>query len=344
MIHHGLALTFALFVATLLAGGCNATNPVSAPAAFEPPPDYPPPEGMVWIPGGTFIMGSDDGPEDEQPAHEVTIDGFWMDRYEVTNAEFAKFVAATGYVTSAEKPLPPGPYGEVRPEANVPGSLVFVPPSPDQVGDNPFREDPLTWWKYVPGACWKHPEGPGSDINGRENHPVVHISWEDAVAYCRWAGKRLPTEAEWERAARGGLERQTYCWGNELRPNATIQANTWQGQFPKQNTLEDGYLRTSPVGTFPPNGFGLYDMSGNVWEWCHDWYDPGYYHISPKKNPKGPPSSPGSANVPLPTRVRRGGSYLCADNYCRRYLPAARDSNAPVDSASHTGFRCVKDK
>jgi formylglycine-generating enzyme required for sulfatase activity len=330
----------------MLALGCQPTSSPSTSALDpgEPKPEYAAPDGMVWIPGGTFWMGSDDGAPDERPRHKVKVNGFWMDKCEVSNAQLARFVEATGYVTNAERPLEGIELNEAASRENVPGSFVFVMPKADEIKGSALGSDPMTWWKFVPGASWKHPEGPGSDIKGKENHPVVHISWHDAVAYCKWAKKRLPTEAEWEFAARGGLDRKTYCWGDEDRPDGKPMANTWQGEFPITNTKEDGYLTTAPVGSFPPNGFGLYDMAGNAWEWCADWYDPGYYYISPSTNPKGPPKSPGSAMTTLPSRVRRGGSFLCAENYCRRYLPSARDSNPPSDSACHTGFRCVLDR
>jgi len=336
-----LKTLLALLIVTMLIVGCRGSSDATPP---EPAPDYPAPDGMVWIGGGTFHMGGDEGADDNRPIHPVTITGFWMDRHEVTNALFAKFVAATGYVTSAEKPLPTAMLdGELQAKDNVPGSVVFMKPDAAEAIDDPLQESPQRWWKFVPGASWRHPLGPDSDLKGLENHPVVHVSWHDAAAYCRWAGKRLPTEAEWEYAARGGLDRKRYCWGDDSLPGRAM-ANVWQGHFPSENSLADGFLRTAPVGSFPANGYGLFDASGNAWEWCADWYDLGYYHISPKMNPQGPASSPGTPVNPTPARVRRGGSFLCAENYCRRYLPSARDSNPPVDSASHTGFRSVKDR
>src|SRR3954468_15926511 len=230
---------------------------------------------MVWIPGGTFLMGSDDFYPEERPAHRVTVDGFWMDEHSVTNAEFRRFVKAIGYITVAERPPGPGDYPGVDPTMLVPGSLVFRrPPNPVSLKiQNAYR----TWWIYVPGACWKHPEGPGSSIGGRERHPVVHVAYEDAEAYAAWAGKALPSEAEWEFAARGGLEGATYVWGDEFAPKGRMMANTWQGEFPWQNLKADGYEGTSPVGSFPPNGYGLYDMAGNVWQWTSDFF--AGYHI-----------------------------------------------------------------
>lgn len=297
----------------------------------------PAPEGMVWIPAGRFMMGADDGPADERPRHPVELDGFWIDRTEVTNAQFAAFVDATGYKTVSERVPDAKLYPGAKPELLVPGSAVFVAP----MGEVDLNGPPV-WWRFVPGANWRHPEGPGSTITGREDHPVVQIAWEDAQAYARWAGKRLPTEAEWEYAARGGLDGQKYCWGNELSPGNRCMANTWQGRFPDENNALDGFLTTASVGSFPANGFGLVDMSGNVWEWCADWYGADYYRVSPLKNPKGPLDGDIAVDSPQSQRVRRGGSFLCAENYCRRYLPSARDKNPPDSSANHTGFRCVK--
>jgi formylglycine-generating enzyme len=305
----------------------------------------PAPEGMVWIPGGAFWMGSDDGQPDEHPRHRVGVAGFWMDKTEVTNAQFARFVEATGYKTVAERVPDPKdlPDFEIPPEGLKPFSAVFIPPKEPVSLQGPWEEGHPPWWEAVFGADWRHPEGPGTNIDGKENHPVVHIAWEDAVAYAKWAGKRLPTEAEWEFAARGGLDGAEFCWGDDP-PGADgkWQANIWQGDFPIQNSKEDGYERTAPVGSFPPNGFGLFDMSGNVWEWCADWYRHDYYYHSPRDNPKGPekgdPDQYGKAE-----RVRRGGSFLCCDQYCRRYVPSARDKNPPDNPACHTGFRCVKD-
>ena len=256
---------------------CRQATLAAAPLADSVDSKPGAPAGMVWIPGGEFAMGTNDlrSLPNESPAHQVKVEGFWLDIHDVTNAEFTKFVEAAGYVTTAErkldweelkKQLPPG---TPRPADSVlvPGSLVFTPTT------QPVPLDDLSaWWRWVPGACWRHPEGPGSDVTGRENHSVVRVSWDDAVAYARWAGKRLPTEAEWEFAARGGLEGKRYVWGDEFQPNGKYMANTWQGQFPVTNTADDGFAGTSPVGSFPPNGYGLYDMAGNVWQWCSDWY------------------------------------------------------------------------
>lgn len=293
--------------------------------------------GMVWLPGGTFWMGSEDGRHDELPLHQVTVDGFWMDRTEVSNDQFEKFVRATGYVTIAERQPDPKDYPGADPKLLVPGSVVFTPPK-----EAVPLDDATAWWRYVPGANWRHPEGPESSIVGRGNYPVVQVSWDDAMAYAKWAGKRLPTEAEWEYASRGGLDRQPYVWGKDKVPGGKWQANIWQGNFPNENTGEDGFKGLAPVASFPPNGFGLYDMAGNVWEWCADWYRPDYYAHSPAKNPKGPddsfdPDEPGAQK-----RVQRGGSYLCSDSYCSGYRPSARMKCTPDTGLSHSGFRCVK--
>jgi formylglycine-generating enzyme required for sulfatase activity len=304
---------------------------------------------MVWVGGGTFFMGiaKEQLPKglavpdlfaDAMPVHKVTLDGFWMDKTEVTNEQFARFVQATGYQTVAERKPDPRDFPGV-PANKVPKeplSVVFEMPKGKDV-------EPLSWWKMVPGASWKHPEGPGSDLKGRDKHPVVHVAWEDAVAYARWAGKRLPTEAEWEYAARGGLDRKLYCWGNELKPNGKWMCNVWQGKFPYENTAEDGFAGMAPVASFPANGYGLCDMAGNAWEWVADYYRPDYYEDSPGKNPQGPKESYDPYEPGIPKRVVRGGSFLCADNYCMRYLPAARGKADPRSTANHTGFRCVKD-
>ena len=317
-------------------------------AAVEPPGVKP--AGMAWIPGGEFTMGTDDpeGPPTERPAHKVRVDGFWMDITEVSNAQFRAFVDATHYLTTAEKPvdweslkkeLPPGT-PKPSEERLAPGSLVFTEP-----GRAVPLDDPANWWRWVAGANWRHPEGPGSSIEGKDDHPVVHVSWEDAAAYARWAGKRLPTEAEWEFAARGGLEGRKYAWGDEFEPSGKPMANTWQGPFPEKNTLADGFLRTAPGKTFPPNGYGLFDMVGNVWEWCGDWYRPDAYRLIPAgetpRNPGGPESALDPADPYQPKRVTRGGSFLCSANYCTNYRPAARRGTAVDSGMSHLGFRCV---
>jgi formylglycine-generating enzyme len=324
----------------------TGTSPSAKSAAAvsinQTPPPGPAPDGMVWVPGGTFWMGCDDCEmPDAAPAHLVTVDGFWMDRTPVTNAEFAKFVKATGYATIAERKPDPKDFPGAPPENLVAGCAVFSPPTDDIPLDNPYA-----WWRYVPGANWKHPEGPGSSIAGREDHPAVHIAWDDAVAYAKWAGKRLPTEAEFEFAARGGLDRNRYAWGNELKPSGKWAANIWQGRFPSQNTNEDGYPRTAPVTAFAKNGFDLYDMGGNVWQWCSDWYRPDYFAQQAGQgtahNPQGPADSFDPQEPGIPKRVQKSGSFLCSDRYCSRYLVGSRGKGASDSGSSNTGFRCVK--
>ena len=310
-------------------------------------PGTPPAKNMRWIPGGTFLMGSDlaDYPE-ENPAHQVSVAGFWMDRQPVTVFEFRRFVQATGYVTVAEQPLDPAYYPDIDPAALVAGSLVF-----HRTAGPTDLSSIHHWWSYVPGADWMHPEGPGSTIRGRELHPVVHVAWDDIAAYAAWAGKELPSEAEWEFAARGGLEGATYNWGEEFAPGGRLMANTWQGEFPWQNLKTDGYEGTSPVGSFRPNGYGLVDMAGNVWEWTADFYT--HRHPDEPMNgccvPTNPrvmspdrsfdASDPGAAHIPR--RVIKGGSHLCAPNYCWRYRPAARQAQMVETAMAHIGFRCV---
>jgi formylglycine-generating enzyme len=308
-------------------------------------PGAAPGADMVWIPGGTFLMGSDQFYPEEAPPHRVTVDGFWMDRTPVTNASFQRFVADTGHVTFAEIAPDAADYPGALPEMLHPGSLVFVKPK----GPVDLRNIG-NWWKFVLGADWRHPRGPNSIVTGREDHPVVHVALVDAEAYARWAGKALPTEAEWEFAARGGLDGAAYAWGDERDPNGAPMANYWQGEFPWQNLKTDGYEGTSPVGAFPPNGYGLVDMTGNVWEWTTDWYTPRHPDEAPKaccipKNPRGgaerESADPHMPDIPIPRKVIKGGSHLCAPNYCVRYRPAARFPE-PVDTSTcHLGFRCV---
>jgi sulfatase modifying factor 1 len=305
-------------------------------AGANRPPSGPAPEGMVWVPGGAFWMGGDDGSmADAGPVHELKISGFWMDRTEVTNRQFGEFVKATNYQTIAERKPDAQDYPGAPVEKLVPGSIVFTPPA-----GRVSLDDPSIWWRYVPGANWRHPSGPDSTILGKDDHPVVQVCWYDALAYASWARKRLPTEAEWEYASRGGLARARYVWGDLVLPGGKWQANVWEGRFPDQNTADDGFTHTAPAGKFAPNGFGLFDMAGNVWEWCSDWYRPGY-EKNPRENPTGPPSSfdPDEPNVAK--RVQRGGSFLCSDLYCTRYLPGARGKGAPDSAANHIGFRCV---
>lgn len=303
---------------------------------------------MIKIPGGRFLMGSDNFYPEEKPVHEVTVDGFWMDKYEVTNEQYEKFVKDTGYVTVAERPLDPAEYPTVDPKLLVPGALVF------QKSRGPVNlNDYHNWWKWVPGTCWNHPKGPESTIENRMQYPVVHIAYEDAEAYANWIGKELPSEAEWEFAARGGLEGMHFTWGNfDLQMN-TPMANTWQGEFPYQNLLIDEYEGSSPVGSFPPNGYGLFDMAGNVWEWTSDWY---VAHLdesanefksccTPAVNPRV--TSPAGSydvrqpQIKIPRKVVKGGSHLCAPNYCLRYRPAARQPQMIDTGMSHIGFRCI---
>jgi formylglycine-generating enzyme len=299
--------------------------------------------GMKWIPGGEFWMGTaDDNMPDARPWHRVYVDSFWMDETEVTNEQFDQFVKAAGYVTVAERKPRPEDYPGAPPQNLVAGSVVFSQPDHAVALNNHFQ-----WWSYVPGANWRHPEGPGSDIKNRMNHPVVHVAYEDAVAYCNWAGDRLPTEAEFEFASRGGLDRKRYVWGDEFMPGGKYMANTFQGHFPDRNAGEDGYLGTAPVGSFPANGYGLFDMAGNVWEWTSDWYRPDYYQILAASgetaiNPKGPADSFDPSEPGVPKRVQRGGSFLCTDQYCARYVAGGRGKGAPDTGTNHLGFRCVR--
>ncbi|MGO4333150.1 formylglycine-generating enzyme family protein [Cupriavidus sp. 2TAF22] len=338
-------------------GGTDAARPVGVQAGDG----VHGPAGMVHVPGGEFLMGSDHklAQPNERPAHKVRVHGFWMDQHHVTNAEFRKFVQATGYVTTAEKPpdwetlrvqLPPG---TPRPpdSAMVAGGMVFV----GTAGPVPLQ-DYSRWWRYVPGADWRHPGGPDSSIAGKDDHPVVQVSYEDAQAYAKWAGKRLPTEAEWEFAARGGLEQATYGWGDQFAPDGKQMANVWQGQqaqpFPVVSAKAGGALGTSAAGTFPPNGYGLSDMTGNAWQWVADWYRADQFEREAVArrtidSPAGPAQSwdPADPGVPVtaPKRVTRGGSFLCNEDYCLSYRPSARRGTDPYNSMSHLGFRLVMD-
>ena len=309
--------------------------------------------GMAWIPGGEFLMGGGDGEArpDEEPVHRVRLHGFWIDRTEVTNAQFRRFVDATHYVTTAErapvladimKQLPPGT-PPPSPDKLVASSLVF-----HTTGQPVDVSDVAQWWTWVKGADWKHPEGPGTSIQGKDDYPVVQVSWDDAVAYAKWAGQRLPTEAEWEYAARGGLAGKTYAWGDApLHAGQVWHANTWQGVFPVSDEGEDGFVGLAPVRSFPPNGYGLYDMAGNVWHWVADWYRPDTYAEEAKSavtdNPAGPDSSFDPQEPDAPKRVMRGGSFLCNASYCSGYRVGARMKSTPDTSTNHVGFRCVSD-
>lgn len=300
--------------------------------------------GMVHVPSGVFRMGSDRHYPEEAPVRRVQVDAFWMDAAPVTNAQFRRFVEATGYVTFCERAPDPAQYPGADPSLLTAGSAVFVP-APRGVG----LHDHYQWWRFMPGADWQHPQGPSSNLDGLDAHPVVHVAWADVEAYAAWAGKHLPTEAEFEWAARGGGDDTTYAWGNELAPGGRHMANTWQGDFPSENLLEDGFAGTSPVGAFPANGYGLHDLIGNVWEWTADWF--GGRHPSdahkPCCIPKNPRGAPRDASLDpadpagIPRKVMKGGSHLCAPNYCERYRPAARMAQAIDTSTSHLGFRCV---
>ena len=310
----------------------------------EAPSRAPYPD-MVWFPGGTFRMGSDDHYTEEAPVHRVTLDGSWMDRTTVTNRDFQTFVDATGYVTVAERSPNPEDHPGAPAENLVAGSLVFRK-TPGPVDLRHLSQ----WWVWTPGASWRHPGGPRSTIAGRMDHPVVHVAYDDAQAYATWTGKALATEAEWECAARGGLEGAEFVWGDERVPDGKPPSNWWQGEFPWQNTLDDGFEGSAPVGSFPPNGFGLYDMAGNVWEWTSDWYttrhpedadDPCCVPSNPRGGMEDESYDPAQPQFKIPRKVIKGGSFLCADNYCRRYRPAARRPQMIDTGMSHIGFRCV---
>ena len=322
----------------------TAANRNAAPGAA--------PEGMVWIPGGEFSMGIQDprglpnggaNPMvDARPIHRVYVDGFWMDQTDVTNEQFARFVKATGYVTVAERKPRREDYPNALPENLVAGSVVFTPPH-----DPVALDDHYQWWRYVRGANWRHPLGPASSIKGKEKYPVIHIAYEDAQAYAKWAGKRLPTEAEWEFAERGGLAGNFYAWGNDFHPKGKWMANTHQGHFPLEDQGADGFAGLAPVAQFPANGYGLYDMSGNVWQWTSDWYRPDYYEQlaaqgGVARNPQGPDSSWDPSEPSVQKRVLRGGSFLCTDQYCARYLVGSRGKGEISSGSNHLGFRCVR--
>lgn len=345
-----ISLLFGLFAFF----GCTQQTPQSSnevgPEGSQASPVLKKEHGMLLIPGGMLSMGGDNEQADQNefPKHEVEITPFWMDETEVTNAQFAEFVEATGYVTVAEHPviweemkkeLPPG---TPKPPDSLlrPGALVF------QKTDQPVPlNDPGRWWQWTIGANWRHPEGPQSSIEGKEDHPVVQIAWEDAAAYARWADKRLPTEAEWEWAARGGKENMVYPWGNEDVNEGEPKANFWQGLFPYENSLKDGHLATAPVRSFPPNGYGLYDMAGNVWEWCGDWFDFEFYakEKASGADVKGPKRAFNPTMPYQQEKVIRGGSFLCSDDYCSGYRNARRMGSTVDTGLNHTGFRCVQD-
>jgi formylglycine-generating enzyme len=352
-------------IAVLVVLGSRAmrsTPPANEPLASAPfsptienrtPPPGPAPDGMVWIPGGEFSMGAQDPPDmndavgmqattDSRPVHRVYVSGFWMDATEVTNEQFAVFVKATGYVTVSERTPRAEDFPTVPPENLVAGSAIFSPPNHAVPLNDHFQ-----WWSYAKDASWRHPLGPGSSIEGKERLPVVHVAYEDALAYAKWAGKRLPTEAEWEFAARGGLTGKVFPWGDDFKPGNRFVANTHQGHFPDRDTAGDSFSGIAGVAQFPPNGYGLYDVGGNVWEWVSDWYRPDYYSRlaaggTVARDPKGPadsldPSEPGTQK-----RVHRGGSFLCTDEYCSRYMVGTRGKGDVSTGTNHLGFRCVK--
>lgn len=308
------------------------------------------PEGMVWIAGGEFSMGSADPTvgghchepmDDARPIHRVSVSGFFIDQMEVTNESFARFVKETGYLTIAERKPSASDFPGIPEEKRVAGSSVFTATERAV----PLGQS-LAWWRFVPGASWKHPEGPGSTLEGRQRHPAVHIAYADAIAYARWAGKDLPTEAEWEFAARGGQTGKLYPWGDELTPGDKLVANIYQGQFPVADTGKDGFVGSAPVGSFPPNAYGLYDMAGNAWEWVRDWYRPDAYtsdaQLGTVRDPAGPQTSADPSEPGVVKRVQRGGSFLCANEYCTRYMVGTRGKGEPSSPAGHLGFRCVK--
>lgn len=356
----GLAI-LAVAVAVVTQARAVPMDASSAPSpSFTPtvsnaiPPFTGVPDGMVWIPGGEFSMGAADphgvdrndvgmrATEDSRPIHRVFVDGFWMDTTEVTNEQFERFVRATGYVTVAERMPRAEDFPGALPENLTAGSIVFSPPARAVPLNDPFQ-----WWTFAKAANWRHPVGPASDLKDRERHPVVHVAYEDAIAYVRWAGKRLPTEAEWEFAARGGLSGQPYAWGGEFQPSGHWMANTHQGHFPDHDAAEDRFPGAGPVAQFPPNGYGLYDVAGNVWEWASDWYRADYYAQlaaagGVARNPQGPAASLDPAEPRAQKRIHRGGSFLCTDQYCSRYMVGTRGKGEISTGTNHLGFRAVQ--
>src|SRR5262245_52964355 len=360
----GLLMLSAAVLWTLRSGSSETPATPTPPAAvaaqgsFDPtvsnntPAPAPAPEGMAWIPGGEFSMGANDPPDmddvgmqatrDSRPIHRVYVDGFFMDRTDVTNAQFAAFVKATGYVTIAERTPRAEDFPGAPKENLVAGSVVFAAPShPVPLNDH------FQWWTYIKGANWRHPLGPQSDITGKDTYPVVHVAYEDAEAYAKWAGKRLPTEAEWEFAARGGVGGQPFVWGDTFRPGGKWMANTHEGHFPDKDTGEDGYTGIAPVAQFPPNQYGLYDMAGNAWQWTSDWYRPDYYAQlvaagGVARNPRGPDSSLDPDEPRVPKKAHRGGSFLCTDQYCSRYIVGTRGKGDVSTGTNHLSFRTVK--
>jgi formylglycine-generating enzyme len=352
------ALIFAIsfhFLSTLTRAVSNSS--ANEGVAFGPtvpnmqPPPGKAPKGMVWIPGGEFSMGAQDPPHmdmvgmqattDSRPVHRVYVDGFFMDKTDVTNAQFAEFVHATGYVTVAEKVPTAEDFPGAPPENLYAGGVVFSPPNHAVTLNDHFQ-----WWSYVKGANWRHPTGPKSSIQGKENYPVVQVAYQDAEAYAKWAHKRLPTEAEWEFAARGGLAGKPFVWGDEFKPNGKWMANTHQGHFPNEDLGSDGFVGVAPVAQYPPNGYGLFDMAGNVWQWTSDWYRPDYYAELAKsgavaRNPEGPNAPYDPAEPSEKKKVHRGGSFLCTDQYCSRYMVGTRGKGEVSTGTNHLGFRCV---
>jgi sulfatase modifying factor 1 len=354
------------FLAVLVAGGLgwllqigdSPAAPALGNSAFGPtvvnaaPAPGAPPAGMVWVPGGEFSMGAEDPTlaacegaghdpmNDARPIHRVYVDGFFMDATEVTNSQFAEFVSATGYVTIAEQKPRPEDFPGAPLENLVAGSTVFTPSAQPVPLDSHYR-----WWRYQPGANWRHPDGPSSDWTTRPNHPAVHIAYPDAEAFANWAGKRLPTEAEWEFAARGGRAGQRFAWGDDFRPEGQYMANTYQGRFPVSDTAKDGFAGIAPAKQFPPNPYGLYDLAGNVWEWCSDWYRPDTYErnvaLGVARNPQGPQASFDPAEPHEKKRIHRGGSFLCTEEYCSRYIIGTRGKGEITTGSNHLGFRCV---